>query len=117
MYIMTRHFIPTISERKYRKTQEKQNVAPLPKKTPKMSIWVFRGKPKPTDTNQTYIVSLEQSVDPNIFHEGINRLIPDTMVKVDNPNSPQSCFIVTLSRPLTLSEIYSKTSEALKGLI
>ena len=80
-----------------------------------MSIWVFRGKPKPTDLNQTYIVSLDQVVDPNILHERINRLIPNTIIKADNPKVPQSYFIIILSKPLTLSEIYTKTGEAVKG--
>lgn len=114
---MGRHFKPSISERKTKKKQQKKNTHPSPKKTPKMSVWVFRGKPKPTDTNQTYIVSLKEKVDPNVFHERLNQLIPDTTVKADNPNVPQAHFIVILDKPVTLRDIYSATKQALKGLI
>ena len=114
---MTRHFTPTVSERKSKRKQRKQSASHHPKKGPKLSVWVFRGKPKPTDTNQTYIVSLDRKVDPNVFHERLNRLIPNTTVKADNPDAPQTYFIVILSNPLTLREIYSKTCQALKGLI
>ncbi len=114
---MTRHFVPSVSERKYKKIQQKQNATPLAQINPKMSIWVFRGKPKPTDTNQTYIVSLDQKVEPDVFYESINRLIPGTTVKVDRPQIQQAFFIIILPEPLTLREIYSKTGQALKGLI
>jgi len=114
---MTRHFRPTVSERKDKRNHQKRGPAYSPKKQSKMNVWVLRLNHKPTDSTQTYFLTLEQTVDPNLLHEKINQIIPNTEVSVVNPQSPQSFFIIELCKPLTLSEIYSKTNQALKGML
>lgn len=117
LYIMGRHFKPSPSERKAKRKQKKRRRQGSPIRHSKLNIWVFRLKPKPTDTVKTYTVSLDVKVDPNVFHERLSELIPDVIVKADDPKAPASYFIVVLAQPTTLRDIYSKTAQALKGLI
>ena len=113
---MARHFVPSVVERKSHRRLQRQTTAPLQKPMPRVSCWFFRVKPKPTDVNQTYMVSLDKKVDPNVFHENINRLILGATVKVDDPHSPQSFFIILLPEPLPLHEIVSKTQRVFEEL-
>jgi len=114
---MAKHFVPSIAKRKeYGIPDNAVFEAPFDIAS-KVKCWVFRWKPKPTDTNSSYMVSLEKKVDPNLFHEKINKVFPDTMVKVDNPKIPQSFFIILLPEPLTLKEIVYKTQKALEELL
>ena len=114
---MAKHFVPSIAKRKEYGIPANTIMESPHNITTKVKCWVFRWKPKPTDTNSSYMVSLEKKVDPNLFYDKINKVFPDTMVKVDNPRIPQSFFIILLPEPLPLKEIVYKTQKTLEELL